>query len=289
MNIPKNTLTPTFILTDTGKNHREMYRYRILMIFLGVILSVAAQAQYSPPASGVVSWGRGNGTANDSADSNNATLMNGANYAPGLFGSSFSFDGINDHARVSDNVNLHLTSGLTIGAWVNIPSPSAAHMGIVTKWDLVGGLNQRSFSFALSPLGQAYLALSPGGFDPPIGLAGTTTNVISLNTWTHLAGTYDGSFIRIFVNGQLRAQTAYVGGVFPGTDDLGIGGLVGGGSSGSVGSPFAGRIDEAVIYNRALSASEILTLATVPEPSSVALVLVGSFCLLLVRRLRTCR
>jgi hypothetical protein len=271
--------SPNTAITRSGYHHLG-----VLLILLGAFITCISQAQYSPPTSGLVSWWKANGNANDSADSNHGTLLNGSSYGAGLFGNSFALDGVNDHVRVPNSANLQFSSGLTLGAWINKPTLTGNHSAIMSKWDLVFGVNQRSFTFAVSPIGQVYMAISPGGFDPPIELAATSTNVISPGTWTHVAGSYDGSFIRIYINGQLNAQKAYTGGIFSGTDALGIGGVVGGAAVGAVGSPFGGRIDEAVIYDRALSGAEIITLSTVPEPSSCALILVGSLCVALSKR-----
>jgi len=87
-----------------------------------------------------------------------------------------------------------------------------------------------------------------------------TTNSVPLNQWTHVAGTYDGSGLRVYLNGVLDASGAYANGIFPGTIDLGIGGVVGAANPGDVISQFSGQIDEPSIYNRALSATEIQTI-----------------------------
>lgn len=273
-NPDQNPIPPTLL----SRNSSEVSRWVRHVVSLGAILSAflefGAQAQYSPPTSGLVSWWRAEGNATDSADSNHGSLLNGASYAPGLFGSSYSYDGLNDHVRVADNANLRLTTAITLGAWVN-PSAHGAYHSIIDKWDIVGGVNGRAYSFAIHPNGEAYLTLSAAGTDALVGIAFTTNTAIALNAWTHLAASYDGANVRIYVDGLLKGQTAYSSGIFPGTDDLGIGGTVGGGAVGQVLSAFSGQIDEAVIYNRALSPNEILTLATVPEPSTMGLILLG--------------
>jgi uncharacterized repeat protein (TIGR01451 family) len=73
---------------------------------------------------------------------------------------------------------------------------------------------------------------------------------LPLNTWTHLAGAFDGSAFRFYINGQLVA-TSGAGMLGPTTaDPLLIGGA-------GTCARFAGLIDEVEIYNRALSSSEI--------------------------------
>ena len=219
----------------------------------------------------MVSWWRGDGNASDSADGNNGTALNGAGYTTGVFGSAFSFDGTDDHIHVPNSANLQITSAITVGAWI-YRSSTGSFDEIISKWDATP-FGQRSYTMTILPDGRAGFGLSTAGLDT--GAAVYTLSSLPLNNWIHLAGIYDGSAVSIYVNGVLNSQSAYTGGIFSGSDDLSIGGVAGGVGVGSGISFFDGRIDEALIYNRALSGGEILTLASVPEPSSLALCFIG--------------
>ena len=70
-------------------------------------------------------------------------------------------------------------------------------------------------------------------------------------TWTHLAETYDGSSVRLYVNGTPVSTTAAAGSMVSSTAPLEIGGNT------IWGEYFSGLIDEVRVYNRALSAAEI--------------------------------
>ena len=74
-----------------------------------------------------------------------------------------------------------------------------------------------------------------------------------LNTWSHLASTYDGTTLRLYVNGVQVASRAQTGAIATSSGTLTIGG------DALYGQHFSGRIDEVRIYNSALSASEIQT------------------------------
>ena len=74
---------------------------------------------------------------------------------------------------------------------------------------------------------------------------------LPMNTWTHLALTYDGATLRLYVNGVQVSSLAQTGSLPTSTNPLQIGG------DSIYGQYFQGTIDEIRIYNRALSASEI--------------------------------
>lgn len=85
--------------------------------------------------------------------------------------------------------------------------------------------------------------------------------VLPANTWVHVAGTYDGTALRIYVNGALNATLAVTGATCANTEPLGIG-AKNRTATGVVEAYFDGRIDDLRVYNRALSAAEIKTVRT---------------------------
>jgi hypothetical protein len=76
-------------------------------------------------------------------------------------------------------------------------------------------------------------------------------------TWVHIAGTYDGTMARLYVDGQLVDSQAMVGPFLPATTPLILGANGNGAGAASVSERFPGRIDEIMLYKRALSAAEI--------------------------------
>lgn len=76
---------------------------------------------------------------------------------------------------------------------------------------------------------------------------------LAVNTWTHLAATYDGAMLRLYVNGVQVASRAQTGSISVSSGSLRIGG------DNIWGEFFQGRVDEVRIYNRALSPAEIQT------------------------------
>jgi hypothetical protein len=82
---------------------------------------------------------------------------------------------------------------------------------------------------------------------------------VARQTWIHIAGTYDGSIARLYVGGQEVASEAITGRFRPDTTPF-ILGANGNGPDMGVSERFPGRIDEIMLYRRALSAAEIAQL-----------------------------
>jgi len=76
---------------------------------------------------------------------------------------------------------------------------------------------------------------------------GSTAVVVNDDSWHHLTGTYDGSYIRLYVDGQPRSYHFFTGSIDPTNSQL------------MIGQNLTGELDEAAIFNRALSQDEIYT------------------------------
>jgi len=153
-----------------------------------------------------------------------------------------SFDGTSSWVSVADAPSLDLTYGITIEAWVN-PAASTGWREVVLK-EVPGGL-----SYALYAENNGS---RPAGFIHSTTDKGVNgTSALPLNTWSHLAMTYDGTTMRIYINGVQAGSGAVTGSAATSNSPLRIGG------NSIWGEYFRGLIDEVRIYNRALSATEI--------------------------------
>src|SRR5262249_9149783 len=77
------------------------------------------------------------------------------------------------------------------------------------------------------------------------------TAPLALNTWSHVAATYDGSALRLYVNGTQVSSTPQTGSIATSSNPLQIGG------DSFYGQYFAGTIDEVRVYNIALTQAQI--------------------------------
>jgi beta-lactam-binding protein with PASTA domain len=194
-------------------------------------------------------------TAIDSSTSARNGTITGAVRVPGRVGSALSFNGTSDWVTVVDGAAgtpLDLTTGMTIEAWVN-PTALSGWNTVVMKERGTNALSYALYANDGAP--------QPGGVAAPAGYVRASgfdqavqgTSALPLNTWTHVATTYDGTTERIYVNGVLVATRAQTGGIAVGDQPL----RIGGNGSFAGGEFFQGLIDEVRVYNRAKTAAEI--------------------------------
>lgn len=191
-------------------------------------------------------------SANDASGNGNTGSIAGATRtAAGKYGGALSFNGVSDRVNINDSASLDLTAGMTIEAWVR-PSSLSGWRTVILKE------KPGDFAYAL----YASNGSRPGGYTRTGGLdAAVGTAALALDAWTHLAATYDGAFLRLYVNGAQVTAVAASGSIDVSTSPLRIGGNAVWGSE-----YFAGLIDEVRVYNRALSAAEIMKDMETPLP-----------------------
>jgi hypothetical protein len=182
-------------------------------------------------------------TVTDQSGNGNTGTISGATWTTaGRFGNALSFDGVNDWVTVNDAPSLDLTTGMTLEAWL-YPTAGGGWRTAVMK-EQSGHLAYAldASSSTNQPRGEVFTTSDFGAVGPA---------ALPLNTWTHLATTYDGATLRLYVNSALVSSTAVSGTIVTSGQPLRIGG------NAVWGEYFAGLIDEIRIYNRALSQAEI--------------------------------
>jgi hypothetical protein len=149
---------------------------------------------------------------------------------------------------------------LTISAWVYLTSYDAVDGScIIAKscTDIGAGPSDPFFLYGLFVGGNETV-----GFGVATGAAGSRVTVsssatVSLNTWTFLCGTYDGTILKVYINGNADANTAGASlTVGSNTEPVLIGAAMWSGYWDVLG----GKIDDIRVYNRALSNGEITNL-----------------------------
>jgi hypothetical protein len=182
-------------------------------------------------------------TVTDASGNNNTGTISGATRTTvGKFGGALVFNGTTARVTINDAPSLRLTTGITLEAWVFPTATLKGWRAIVDK--NVDGYYLMASSDQGNPAGGGtFTAGNQNTFGP---------STLAVNVWTHLAATFDGVTVRLYVNGVQVASQAQTTPLTPTTGTLQIG-------ADSYGEFFAGRIDEVRVYNRALSQGEIQT------------------------------
>ena len=133
---------------------------------------------------------------------------------------------------------------MTLEAWVNPSTVNANWRDVIYKGNDNFYLEATSSNGSRPDAGM----IAGGSYADAFGTA-----ALPANTWSYLTETYDGSTLRLYVNGTQVASTAHTGTIATSTNPLQIGG------DSIYGQYFAGLIDDVRVYNVALTAAQIQT------------------------------
>ena len=188
--------------------------------------------------------GSGSTVTDASGNGNNGTIANATWAASGKYGKALQFNGTNALVTIPDSASLHLSSAMTLEAWVNPSTVNANWRDVIYKGNDNYYLEATSSNASRPDAGM----IAGGSYADAFGTA-----ALPANTWSYLTETYDGSTLRLYVNGTQVASTAHTGAIATSTNPLQIGG------DSLYGQYFAGLIDEVRVYNTALTATQIQT------------------------------
>lgn len=183
-------------------------------------------------------------TANDtSGNSNTGTLTNSPTWVKGyigLYGVKF-VSASNEYIAVASSSSLILPSGGgTIMAWVNYTGSAPTARDII---------NQQGSTFSLTDNGSSKFRCRC--YDGVNNDADGTTTIVA-GVWYHVAGTYDGSNVRLYVQGVQEGSHASGAASYGGSATTTFGAQNGGG-----GRQLDATLDDIRIYSTALSAAQV--------------------------------
>jgi hypothetical protein len=192
----------------------------------------------------LVAWWRGESNAVDSIGTNNGTFIASTNYAAGKRGTAFSFDGTS-YVSTANSVGITGSMSRSISAWVKI-SAGVDPGGIAGWGDTFTGV-RRIFYLSCSLANCFNFGLwSYYGIDIDSGIPSRD------NAWHFLVATYDGTAI-LYVDGTNK------GSVTVAIDSVDTPVFIGKENT-ALQSHITGLIDDVMIFNRALSSNEVLSL-----------------------------
>lgn len=233
----------------------------------------------------VGSWsfeGVGQTVVDNSQEDNQGTLGDNASitgWDPGRIGGysgqAVRFDGLNDYVKIGDPQSLDasaLKDEITVSVWCKARGSEitdgddgrCVNKDGDTSGDYILDLNDHDGDNTL----EAQWRVHTGSYTDQVG------GDIANNTWTHLVGTYDGSQIRLYVDGRLASSGSQSGDLSDSCDTCPV---AFGANAGIDVNYLDGAVDEVRIYNRSLSTDEVHELYNLSDFTPASRFNQGSF------------
>jgi parallel beta-helix repeat protein len=215
--------------------------------------------------------GTGSTVYDSSGNDNNGTVY-GATWVDGKIGKALSLDGIDDYVMIPDSSSLRVQS-FTLQAWIYMTvrpyqagHPGHPHVCIINKMHFYNSpaIAGYKLDFEYPTATDDTLVISIGdGTAQRFLVQYNSINDLTLNQWHQVVGTYNGSTAKLYIDGQLKASNQGSYTILHDNTPLCFSREI----SQPVYDGFNGIMDNIMIYNRSLSADDIMTLHGFAPPS----------------------
>jgi hypothetical protein len=197
-----------------------------------------------PPTSGLSAYYPFNGNANDESVNNYNGTVTGAVLSPDRFGtnnSSYYFNGINNKIYIGNS--LIVQDRISVSCWVKSTATSGQIISTGSRNSYRIGKTENGVDCGL------YLSDATDGY----GIGASA--VVDCSDWTHVVIVYNGSEVKLYINGQLKSSDTGAGSVFCNqTVYLNFGTYQWGSSCSDW---YKGYLDDVRLYNRAITSEEV--------------------------------
>ncbi len=220
---------------------------------------------------GLVAYYPFNGNADDASDNGNDGVVNGATLTEDRFGnpaSAYHFNSNSQYISAQSSDELSQMTEISISAWIRTNGILSGYwwQTIVSKGATYGDL-WADYSLALEGNDVLIWENSNSSNDAEFTQVDAPLNI---DQWHHVASTYDGSEVSIYLDGNLLVTSPITNNYIRGSDQPLYIGIRIDKDIHPHESPFHGEIDEVRIYNRALSSDEVVELASGTSAGLVA-------------------
>jgi len=183
----------------------------------------------------------------------NGYSFDGVSISSGLGQSAYNFNGSSDYINCGDPPALDVSNfgdSITLSVWLNPSDSGGGRQDAFGKGDPNTNDNYRIWINS----GDVYLYIDEGGSSNRVN-----TNID--NIWTHVVGTWDGSTIRLYIDGVEQTSASLSGSSLASSGaDFVIGSRAGEEEF------YAGDVQDGRIYDRALSDAEVAQLYAMTDP-----------------------
>ena len=189
-------------------------------------------------------------TATDSSGAGlHAVVTGGARWTPGLDGGALHLDGATGQARVPDSPGLDVDGAMTISAWVR-PERHATQY-VVKKAETY---ETDGYELAIAVTGRPFFRLNEATYGSTFRVDGPDVVPVDGQAWVHVAGTYDGQVMRLYVDGV--EVGAVPGPSHVAANDLPL--VIGNQPSSDY--PLLGAVDQVRLYGGAMTPEQVAAL-----------------------------
>jgi len=218
--------------------------------------SVALGDVWSFDTGSLLGWwkmdeGSGEITADSSGNEHHGTLMGNVSWANGVTGYALLFDEQGDYVDIGTGPDFEIRNQITLSAWIMVDNFEREFQGIVTKgntsWRLQRGYGKPAIEFACT------------GLNVPGSMFSNIIGDIEVddNQWHHVAGTYDGQQICLYIDGKVDVCSKASGRIHIDNHPVYIGE-----NAEQPGRSWNGLIDDVRIYNYGLTSEEVAALSS---------------------------
>ena len=192
-----------------------------------------------------ISSGRGNSPLLTANIADHGTIYGGR----GLI-----FDGVTDYLDIGDSPSLDMTTSYTLCGWIKLTAITSATQFLFGRDD---GTN-RNYWIEIT---------SSDGYVSSVNLGTSDTSTVGsacpVGVWTHVCSTYDGSNVKVYINGNLDVSESVTGTLD--NDDVSF--TIGAREAG-LDRHFAGSMSDVKLFNTALTLAQVQELYLKPEQSA---------------------
>ena len=221
----------------------------VFIVFIGISTRVSVSAEQ--PEGVVAVWlldeGSGDTIKDSSGNENDGTIEVGTEWVDGKFGKALHFD-VGDTISVPTSESLDVTEAMTLAVWFKLDNKGVAAEALRKQVAYLLAITKESDGAPVN--GAAQILLWSGGQWKPSWAPGETE--LEPGEWIHVAGTYDGEVLKLYVNGKVETSTEFAGTIDTSAEPFCIGTCSG--------DPYEGAMDEIVMFNRGLEETEIRSL-----------------------------
>ncbi|MCF7802510.1 MAG: T9SS type A sorting domain-containing protein [Candidatus Marinimicrobia bacterium] len=211
---------------------------------LGLVVQDSSSTQVGVP----VAFYPFNGNANDESGLENNGIVTGADLTIDRHGNpaaAYTFNGSSDNIRVPSNGSLNFTDAISVSIWMK---PHQLYTDR-ESYPISHGNWENRWKVSIIPTKAVRWTVKTSDNIRDLD----SQEILAVDNWYHVVGTYDGTHFLLYMNGQLDAQTTHSGQILTTNIDLMIGQVLPNNTSYN----FNGVIDDIRIYDYAISPEDV--------------------------------